>query len=716
MAVTAPTLTIAGTSREYLGDALVIEDRIRERSILNVVVSDSAGSLSFARGHEVTLTNSDGSTRFGGHISRVATVRQTAGGGINHELSCVDYAAMADKRVASESYASSTVRTIAADLLENYLAEEGIVGWDSQWLECDGATDRAISDLTTNLSGDLDIRARIVADDYTPTAIKCIAAHCGASGDRSWEFYLDTTGKLGLRYSTDGTNWAGTDLSTVTLGSATTLVDGTTEIWVRVTLDKDNGASGRSVAFYYSTDEGVTWTQLGTTVTTAGTVTLYTTTANMSVAVLDNSPTFSDGWDGHIYEVEFRDGIGGTLDANPRFDTYYRMTDDAFEWDEGDSSADDEQGNTWTLGGDAAITRTWAIDTGDTIGSIVFDYVTVAAALDRLSERVQWWWNIDSDKVLRLKPRTDTAAPVAASPATNIEKVGLVVELTNPQYRNRQYVRGARAKTSTQTEEFAGDGERITFNVAYPVAEAPTVETNIGGAGYTSKTIGIRGVDTGKDFYWSKGTAEISQDTGGTVLTSSDLLKVQYKGLYDIVILSVDDAEIVTKKTAEGGSGKFDSVVDDATIETSDDGHELAASLLAQYGSDQGRLKFDTKVDGFAPGQLLTVNGLDTNGIATGATLLIEEVTSVHLGAGVWIFTVRALEGPPGMSWQAFYRFLIALGGREQISSGAEEVVAVLDTSSEGWTWTETSVTDTVHTIVYPGSSLYPGAAGTIAG
>lgn len=86
----------------------------------------------------------------------------------------------------------------------------------------------------------------------------------GSAADRGIEFYMGTTSTVSLRVSTSSSAWA-TFNSTVALP----YVDNV-PIWVRAVLIRNNGASGKTARFYYSTDDGATWTQLGSDVVVAG--------------------------------------------------------------------------------------------------------------------------------------------------------------------------------------------------------------------------------------------------------------------------------------------------------------------------------------------------------------------------------------------------------------------------------------------------------------
>jgi hypothetical protein len=99
----------------------------------------------------------------------------------------------------------------------------------------------------------------------------------------NYSFYFYVVGGGSPGRLTFSTSTSGTDASLVTAASdATGLDDGSTK-WVRVTLDVNDGAGNRVHKFYLS-DDGTSWTQLGATITTAGTTSIADTTAGLEVA------------------------------------------------------------------------------------------------------------------------------------------------------------------------------------------------------------------------------------------------------------------------------------------------------------------------------------------------------------------------------------------------------------------------------------------------
>ncbi|GII87695.1 hypothetical protein Ssi03_56850 [Sphaerisporangium siamense] len=114
---------------------------------------------------------------------------------------------------------------------------------------------------------------------------------------------------------------------------------------LRVTLDVNNGAAGRTTTFYYADTIAGPWTQLGDPVVTAGTTSIFDSTAGVELgdaADLTNSPVT-----GRFHGFELRSGISGSVVANPDFTTQTP----------GATSFADASGRTWTIAGQAEITN-----------------------------------------------------------------------------------------------------------------------------------------------------------------------------------------------------------------------------------------------------------------------------------------------------------------------------------------------------------------------
>lgn len=175
------------------------------------------------------------------------------------------------------------------------------------YLATDGATNRifqAPDSTTLSPTGDISVRVK-----FQPTGSwTALAADSelfnkfDIAGNRSWRFILKTNGTLVFEHASDGSTLK-TKQSTAAVGFASGALG-----WVRADLDVDNGASGYNVLFYTSPD-GSTWTQLGSTVTTATATSVFDSTAVLMVGSRSGSGITQPG---KIYQADFYSGITAT--------------------------------------------------------------------------------------------------------------------------------------------------------------------------------------------------------------------------------------------------------------------------------------------------------------------------------------------------------------------------------------------------------------------
>lgn len=180
------------------------------------------------------------------------------------------------------------------------------------------------------VTGDLDVRVHAAAFTWVTGDLQALIAQWGTSaGDRAWALYMV------------GSSFVLAVNNTVSYVKAIpgAFVDRTAR-WLRVTLDLDNG-SGNSVATWYHSADGVSWTLIGTT---NGAV--QASLAASSAPVLVGSRNGAEPLRGKVFHAEVRSGIDGTR----------RAVFDADDFELGASSAASAvTGETWTLSGRAAI-------------------------------------------------------------------------------------------------------------------------------------------------------------------------------------------------------------------------------------------------------------------------------------------------------------------------------------------------------------------------
>lgn len=156
------------------------------------------------------------------------------------------------------------------------------------------------------LPGTVDIRwyGRLAAYDVDQILVAC----SGGAGAQGWIFKETSTGvgRPSFSYATNGS-----DLFSVTANNALAPAADNTDVFLRVVWIPNNGAGGNTAKFYSSVD-GLVWTQLGTDRVTAGAVTLFDNSALQPVRIGGNTAGIAGM---RTYEVQIRDGDDGPIVA-----------------------------------------------------------------------------------------------------------------------------------------------------------------------------------------------------------------------------------------------------------------------------------------------------------------------------------------------------------------------------------------------------------------
>lgn len=346
-----------------------------------------------------------------------------------------------------------------------------------------------------------------------------------------------------------------------------------------------------------------------------------------------------------------------------------------------------------------------SIQDGPVVQQAVFNYVQATVCFEKLAELAGFSWWIDWDKTLYFCDRATVQAPFAIGETTKIINPKLSASRDN--YRNRQYIRAGKDVTDPQTENFKGDGIQKTFTVGFPIAKVPTVKVN----GVT-KTVGIKGIDEGKDWYWNKGDAILTQDDSATPLTASDTLQITYQGLYDVIVLTDDYHAVEERKAIEGGTGYYENVQEEPYATTSEVAFQSANAYLKKYAKMGKQLTFQTYRPGLRSGQVLQVNLPNLGAIGE---FLIQKVTYESAFSGVpgyeYLYTIEAASNDNYESWTKFFKANLGQPKtyviRENIQE--QEMLIRLVQQSENTNWSE-SMIQTVFACPIPSENLYPSS------
>lgn len=184
------------------------------------------------------------------------------------------------------------------------------------YVQLDGASTDNIStpdSVATSFSNDIEVIMRVYVNDWTTAANQTLCGKYLTTGNqRSWRFYVTTTGAIGLTASVDGTA-----VTSIIVTPTTPFVDATW-YWLRLRLDLTNGANSVGTV-EYAADTGdntivpTVWTANGTNTgtTIAG---IFDSTAVTEVGGFTNGTL--ERLSGRVGRFILRSGFDGTTVAD----------------------------------------------------------------------------------------------------------------------------------------------------------------------------------------------------------------------------------------------------------------------------------------------------------------------------------------------------------------------------------------------------------------
>lgn len=217
-------------------------------------------------------------------------------------------------------------------------------------------------------------------------------------------------------------------------------------------------------------------------------------------------------------------------------------------------------------------------------------------------------------------------------------------------YRNRQTITNCIGTITVTGEQHIADGTATSWTMGYPLYSAPTITVQ-----GVSKTVGVQGVDTGKDFYWQAASASISQDASAAKIPSGYILSFSYVGQYPTSVTRNNVAEQAARQAVEGGTGIVEAIEDGKGMLASA-AQVYADGLLARLGNNNTvEVQVTTTRSGLQKGQVLPAFLPEHN--INNAQLLITKVvtTGEQLSGGtiLYEFQITATSGPNLSRWAA---------------------------------------------------------------
>lgn len=197
-----------------------------------------------------------------------------------------------------------------------------------------GSYIRCADSAALSFNNDIEVVMRAKATDWSAAGNQTLVGKYVTTGNqRSWRFYMSTTGTFGLSASADGTVSFVTNVVTPTVP----LVDGQAS-WFRMRFDLTNGTNSVGTvdaASGATSDEPGSWTANGGPVNGVTLAGLFDSTSPLEIGSFGNGTL--ERFTGSIYRVIVRAGFSGTVVAD--FDHRLSRQD----------GYTDAYGNTWVI-------------------------------------------------------------------------------------------------------------------------------------------------------------------------------------------------------------------------------------------------------------------------------------------------------------------------------------------------------------------------------
>lgn len=328
-----------------------------------------------------------------------------------------------------------------------------------------------------------------------------------------------------------------------------------------------------------------------------------------------------------------------------------------------------------SLSGDIDNASPSLIETGPVVDLLGIDYSTCRAAISAVNDLTGYEDYVLPDGTLSWFSPAGNACPVSITDGSNVNKI--TTRETREDFCNRVTVKVANALRDPETETFTGDGTTQSFNVSYPIAQVPDIFV---GSPAAAQTVGIIGVDTGKDWYWQEGSTEIRQDDGATPIGSGVAIMVTFVGVESIIISAENATSISDRATAESNSGIYHKLLTLDNKLTRANAQAVADAYVDRHSELSVVMVFETDTwlepdaINIEPGQTISVT---LTGYQCTGDYLVRSVTlqsRLHDSHEArWAVKVEAVSGPVLRNYVDVFR---GLGGGSGSASGSGSIAS----------------------------------------
>lgn len=246
----------------------------------------------------------------------------------------------------------------------------------------------------------------------------------------------------------------------------------------------------------------------------------------------------------------------------------------------------------------------------DFISYVGFKYEPLSSVLNQLADILNADWYVDYNRVIHFFGRDDDDAPFGLTDSDGSYIFdSLKIRRDNTQIKNVVYVRGGEFLGDTFTTQYISDGTQNVYPLPYRYEDIRVSVTGTVWDGGVDGTDNILGVD----YIWNK-IEKFIRFRGDRVPSNTSTVRVSGQPFIPVIVKLKDQRSITTMMTAEGGSGQYEHVVIDPSINSKEGARERARAELDSYKDTLSEGGFATYNTGLRAGQRIHVDS-DAHGI-----------------------------------------------------------------------------------------------------
>ena len=324
------------------------------------------------------------------------------------------------------------------------------------------------------------------------------------------------------------------------------------------------------------------------------------------------------------------------------------------------------------------------------VESINFNYEPFNSVLTQLADLINYDWFVDEDKDIHFFAKDTTDAPFGLTDINgNFLFESFILRRDNKQVKNVIFVRGGEYLGTNFTSEFISDGIQNVWTLPNRYDE---IKMNVTGEIWSG---GIDEKDNINefDYLWSNDEKFI-QFRAGRIPSDTSSIRISGRPKLPVRIKLRDTESIADMVSSEGGTGEYEFLIVDKTINDKQGARDRARAELNSFKATLSEGEFITRTSGLKAGQKININsaafGINDDFIINKVTA--TERTENSFKYKVSFITTRTL---------GIIDFLrnLALKDTKEIIINENEILDLMEAFDESMVMSETVTSSVEHNL-----------------